>query len=172
MPKVCYSSRDPLVLIYPAQMMLARDLLSVLLSTAPTDSTNPASLISQSANQYPPVDHLTAGSITATTVKKPPPIPSVAAFNAQLSLSYKDTSLRKAAGLFRKAAKAVSETASNNDKYWNDALKVKEGNWGMIAAPLPYGGAQLQGRGADRSAKDFLISYGLEDCMSGHLSFL
>ena len=50
------------------------------------------------------------------------------------------------------------------DKYWVDALKIRRSNWGLIPAPLPFGSAI--GKGADKTSKDFLISFGLEECMS------
>ena len=50
------------------------------------------------------------------------------------------------------------------EKYWVDALKVRRANWGLNPAPLPFGSAT--GKGADKTSKDFIISYGLEECGS------
>jgi mediator of RNA polymerase II transcription subunit 17 len=41
-------------------------------------------------------------------------------------------------------------------------LKIRRENWGLIPAPLPPGSSM--GKGADKSSKDFLISFGLEEC--------
>ncbi|TFY54094.1 hypothetical protein EVG20_g9851 [Dentipellis fragilis] len=47
------------------------------------------------------------------------------------------------------------------DRYWMDALKIRRRNWGLVPAPLPYGAPT--GRGADKTTRDFLICFGLED---------
>jgi len=97
-------------------------------------------------------------------VMKPPPIPSVQAFNAQLVVGGKDEALRKAADIFKSAAESMERGRVRGDKYWVDALKIRRANWGLIPAPLPFGSAT--GKGADKTSKDFLISFGLEECMS------
>ena len=127
-------------------MSLARELLVSVLSTSPVEHSvdRPASLLS------------------ATLVTKPNPIVSVQAFNTQLTIGSKDEALRKAAGLFRTAAERMERGHLKGEKYWVDALKIRWANWGLIPAPLPLGSAT--GKGADKTSKDFLISYGLEGC--------
>jgi mediator of RNA polymerase II transcription subunit 17 len=144
-------------------MSHARDLLTLLLSSSQTKGA-PAipTSIGGPTFQYPTVA-LATQTLSVTNVTKPPPIPSVAAFNVQLSLSSKDKSLRKAASLFKDAANTMNISTDKSEKFWGDALRVKTGNWGLVAAPLPYGGYQMQGRSTDRSAKDFMICFGLED---------
>jgi len=99
---------------------------------------------------------------SATLVTKPPPITSVQAFNAQLVIGGKDEALRHAAGLFRISAESMERTRLAGEKYWVDALKIRRSNWGLVPAPLPSGSAT--GKGADKTSKDFLISFGLEEC--------
>jgi mediator of RNA polymerase II transcription subunit 17 len=86
----------------------------------------------------------------------------VQAFNSQLTIGSKDEALRKAANVFKAAAESMDRGRIRGEKYWVDALKIRRGNWGLIPAPLPLGAAT--GKGADKSSKDFLISYGLEEC--------
>ena len=128
------------------EMCQARDLLTLLLSS---------SLPSQPSTLPP-------NPLAATVVTKPPPIISVQAFNSQLVIGGKDKALRSAAALFQSAADKMEESRTSGEKYWVDALKIRRGNWGLIPAPLPLGSAT--GKGADKTAKDFLISFGLEEC--------
>ncbi|KAG6837433.1 hypothetical protein H0H93_009527 [Arthromyces matolae] len=124
------------------EITLARDLLSSLLSSSqiqPLESTN----------------------LSATIVTKSPPIVSVQAFNAQLTIGSKDEALRKAANVFMSAAQSMDRGRIKGEKYWVDALKVRRANWGLNPAPLPFGAPT--GKGADKTSKDFLISYGLEE---------
>ena len=100
--------------------------------------------------------------LSATTVTKPPPIVSVQTFNAQLSIGGKDEALRKASNLFRTAAESMGRSRARGEKYWVDALRARRANWGLSPAPLPPGSAT--GKGADKTSKDFIISYGLEGC--------
>jgi mediator of RNA polymerase II transcription subunit 17 len=137
------------------EMSHAKDLLTLLLS-----STNPAT-------QPVPVEIQSASTgasptLTATIVTKPPPIPSVLAFSEQLKIGGKDEALRKAADLFKTAANSMERGRVKSEKYWVDALKIRRGNWGLIPAPLPPGSAI--GKGADKTSKDFLVSFGLEEC--------
>ncbi|KAG6868512.1 hypothetical protein C0993_001613 [Termitomyces sp. T159_Od127] len=125
------------------EITLARDLLASLLSSSLPQSETGATLLS------------------ATLVTKPPPIVSVQAFNAQLTIGSKDEALRKAANVFKSAASSMDRCRINGEKYWVDALRVRRANWGLNPAPLPVGSAI--GKGADKTSKDFLISYGLEE---------
>ncbi|KAI0750794.1 subunit 17 of mediator complex-domain-containing protein [Daedaleopsis nitida] len=127
------------------EMCQARDLLTLLLS---------ASLPSQPSTLPP-------APLAATVVTKLSPIVSVQAFNAQLTIGGKDRALRTAADLFKGAAEKMEESRLSGEKYWVDALKIRRGNWGLIPAPLPLGSAT--GKGADKTSKDFLISFGLEE---------
>ncbi|KAI0832410.1 subunit 17 of mediator complex-domain-containing protein [Trametes gibbosa] len=147
-PEELYKMRmslSPQLYIAFGEMCQARDLLTLLLSSSlPTPSPT-----------LPPAP------LAATVVNKPPPIISVRAFNAQLTIGGKDKALRSAADLFKGAAKKIEESRIAGEKYWLDALKIRRGNWGLIPAPLPLGSAT--GKGADKTAKDFLISFGLEE---------
>lgn len=127
-------------------MTLARDLLSLILTSTPAEPSK----------------------LAATVVTKPPPIISVEAFNAQLVIGGKDEALRKAANVFKSAAQSMERGRTRSEKYWVDALKIRRGNWGLVPAPLPFGSAT--GKGADKTSKDFLISYGLEECLSYNYS--
>ncbi|KAH9853483.1 subunit 17 of mediator complex-domain-containing protein [Lenzites betulinus] len=147
-PEELYKMRmnlSPQLYIAYGEMCQARDLLSLLLSSSlPTPSPT-----------LPPAP------LAATIVNKPPPIISVRAFDAQLTIGGKDKALRAAADLFKGAAEKIEESRIAGEKYWLDALKIRRGNWGLIPAPLPLGSAM--GKGADKTSKDFLISFGLEE---------
>ncbi|KAG1752739.1 subunit 17 of mediator complex-domain-containing protein [Suillus paluster] len=130
------------------EMTHARELLSLLLtSTPPIDPS--------------PVPSLPSSTLTASIVTKPPPIPSVDAFNAQLTIGGKDEALRKAASLFKAAANNLERSRLRGQRYWVDALKIRRANWGLVPAPLPFGAPT--GKGADKTSKDFFVSFGLEE---------
>ncbi len=135
-------------------MSQAKDLLILLLATA-TPSQGPTGT---DLNNSPP-----GPSLTATIAAKPPPIQSVQAFDAQLVVGGKDKALRDAAELFRSAANGMEKSRTRSEKYFLDALKIRRGNWGLIPAPLPPGSAP--GKGADKTSKDFLVSFSLEECL-------
>lgn len=130
------------------EMTHARELLSLLLaSSTPTDPS--------------PVPSLPSSTLTASIVTKPSPIPSVDAFNAQLTVGGKDEALRKASSIFKAAANNLERSRLRGQRYWVDALKIRRANWGLVPAPLPYGAPT--GKGADKTSKDFFVSFGLEE---------
>lgn len=131
-------------------MSQGRDLLSLLLA-------------STSDEQSSPVPALSSTTLAATVVTNPPPIHSVHAFNAQLVIGGKDSALRKAADLFKSAANHMEKCRSKNDRYWEGALKIRGSNWRLVPAPLPPGSAT--GKGADKTSRDFEVSFGLEEGM-------
>ncbi|KAJ7047317.1 subunit 17 of mediator complex-domain-containing protein [Mycena alexandri] len=139
------------------EMTHAKELLSMLLTSAPP------TLASTLAGTAPAASTSTAtpSTLSATTVTKSAPIVSVQAFNAQLTIGGKDEALRKAAGVFKTAAESMERARVRGEHYWVDALKIRRANWGLIPAPLPFGAPT--GKGADKTSKDFLISYGLEE---------
>ncbi|KZT74377.1 hypothetical protein DAEQUDRAFT_761241 [Daedalea quercina L-15889] len=144
------------------EMTQARDLLSMLLATAgPSQAPSVTQLLSQStlpsSQSAPPPPQ----NLTATVVSKPPPILSVRAFNAQLVVGGKDRTLRRAADLFRSAAENMEAGRTRSESYWLDALRIRRRNWGLVPAPLPPGSSA--GKGADKTSKDFLVSFGLEE---------
>ncbi|KAF8165297.1 subunit 17 of mediator complex-domain-containing protein [Crassisporium funariophilum] len=136
----------PQLFVALGEMSHARDLLTSMLSTPQAGQSLEA----------PP------SLLSATLVTKPPHIISVQAFNSQLTIGSKDEALRKAANLFKSAAESMERGRLRGEKYWVDALRIRRANWGLIPAPLPLGSAT--GKGADKTSKDFIISYGLEGC--------
>lgn len=131
------------------EMTHARELLALILSSVPPSIPGLSSFV--------PSD----STLSATTVNKPHAIVSVQAFNAQLAIGGKDEALRKAADVFKYAAESMERGRIRSEKYWVDALKIRRANWGLTPAPLPFGSAT--GKGADKTSKDFLISYALEE---------
>ncbi|KAL4075817.1 subunit 17 of mediator complex-domain-containing protein [Scleroderma citrinum] len=139
----------PQLFIALGEMTQARDLLSLLLSSTPSA-------------QIPAATSLPPASLTATIVTQPSAISSVEVFNTQLTIGGKDEALRKAASVFKQAATRLEKSREKSENYWGDALKVRRENWGLIPAPLPFGAAPT-GKGTDKTSKDFLISFGLEE---------
>ncbi|KAL0949506.1 hypothetical protein HGRIS_009558 [Hohenbuehelia grisea] len=145
-------------------MSLTRDMLATLLA-----STTQPNAPSTSNPALPPlVPSLATNSseapitkIVATTAEGSAPLPGVHTFNTQVVIGSKDESLRKASSIFSDAAERMERGRQKAEKYWVDALKIRRSNWGIIPAPLPYGAAM--GKGADKTSKDFLISFGLEE---------
>jgi mediator of RNA polymerase II transcription subunit 17, fungi type len=142
------------------EMTLARDVLTLYAASAASGLANIPSA--------PPTDTSSLSTLpndilASSSVSKPPSIPSVQSFNARLVAGGKDEALRKASDLFKSAAIAVERGHDLGARYWVDALKIRRRNWGLVPAPLPLG--IPVGRGADRTTKDFLISFGLSECM-------
>ncbi|KAF8826793.1 hypothetical protein HHX47_DHR5000974 [Lentinula edodes] len=152
----------PQLYIALGEMTLARDLLSSILASSNGLSTALPSILHSIAAPEPQTQQPESlPPLSATVVTKPPSIVSVQAFNAQLAIGGKDEALRKAAHLFKSVATRMERGRLQNERYWVDALKIRRGNWGLVPAPLPPGSAI--GKGADKTSKDFIISYGLEE---------
>lgn len=151
-------------------------MLSLLLFAAGSTATSAISSLVNPTLGQPDTSGFAAASslprdvLAASSVHKPAPIPSVQAFDAQLVLGGKDEALRKAVDTFKSAAKSVERGSQLSERYWMDALKIRRKNWSLIPAPLPWDSASMK-KGADRTAKDFLISYGLETCMYSRLPY-
>ena len=95
-------------------------------------------------------------------ISKPGPHPSMQAYNAQLTLGWKDESLRKSSNAFMEAALSMKRALASGERYWSDALKARNANWALVPAPFP--GEFTSRRSTDNLAKDICISYGLENC--------
>lgn len=136
------------------EMTQARDMLSMLLGESSVPQIPGISL--------PPSQPAQPALLSTSLTTKPPPIQSVQAFNTQFVIGGKDLALRKAADLLKSAAASVEKSQNLSEQYWLDALMIRRGNWGLIPAPLPFGASG--GRGADKTTKDFLVSFSLEEC--------
>lgn len=145
-------------------MSQARDLLSTLSSGSSASASLPSfSLPTGPAGQLPG-STITPNLLSASVITPSPPIPSVQAFDAQLVIGGKDEALRSASDVLRTAADGIERTANRSETYWADALRLRKMNWSLVPAPLPLGAPS--GKGADKTSKDFLISYGLEQGMT------
>ncbi|EEB95903.1 hypothetical protein MPER_05057 [Moniliophthora perniciosa FA553] len=165
----------PQLYIALGELSHARDLLSLILSSAnskPGSETNMSSLPIPSLRTQPqpgPNDppQPSPSTLSATVITKPPSIIPLQAFNAQLVIGSKDEALRRASDIFKTAADRMERTRLRNERYWVDALKIRRGNWSLTPAPLPPGAPT--GKGADKTTKDFVISYGLEEYICSFL---
>ncbi|KAF8655243.1 hypothetical protein AX16_003147 [Volvariella volvacea WC 439] len=156
---------DRHLFIAAGEIYQARELLNMLLPVSSTDDNSSARL-TPLAQPYSSVlsGQATADSpptLAATVITKSPSITSVKCFNSQLIIGGKDEGLRKAADVFKQAAKSMERSRILGEQYWVDALRIRRANWTLIPAPLPYGSAT--GKGADKTSKDFLVSFGLEE---------
>jgi mediator of RNA polymerase II transcription subunit 17, fungi type len=158
---VCRSASFRLELssIALGEMTLAKDILALYASSI---APGPASIPSAPLVDPSSVSTLPNDILASSSVSMPPSIPSVQSFNARLVAGGKDEALRKASDLFKFAVIAVERGHDVGVRYWMDALKIRRRNWGLAPAPLPLG--VHVGRGADRTTKDFLISFGLSEC--------
>ncbi|KAF7292438.1 Mediator of RNA polymerase II transcription subunit 17 [Mycena chlorophos] len=142
------------------EMTLARDLLDTLLNTTSTNLSATAAILA-GVGAAPAAAPPSSPKLSPQIVTKPPSIISVQAFDAQLTIGGKDEALRRAASVFKIAAESMERARIRGERYWVNALKIRRANWGLSPAPLPFGAPT--GKGADKTSKDFLISYGLEE---------
>ncbi|THH08655.1 hypothetical protein EW145_g2561 [Phellinidium pouzarii] len=145
-PEMLFKMRSeilPRLHIALGEMSHARDLLSLLLSaSAPVLSpTGAPGLLSLSAVPAAPL-HPTL-----------PPGP----FNG---FDRNAPSTYLASDVLHIAAVGIERSTSRSELFWADALRIRRTNWGLIPAPLPLGAST--GKGADKTSRDFLVSYGLE----------
>src|SRR4051794_31101223 len=124
--------------------MISRDVMGVYLRTALPD-TAPEGIT-------PELLALPPRAVASTTVTKPPPLPSIQAFNAQLTVGGKDEALRKSAAAFKTASISMRRALASGERYWTDALKARNANWAILAAPHPFGA--MTRRAADNNAID------------------
>ncbi|KAF7332101.1 Mediator of RNA polymerase II transcription subunit 17 [Mycena kentingensis (nom. inval.)] len=146
------------------EMTLARDLLDTLLNTTSSANLSTTAAILAGVDVAPVPLPPSSPKLSATNVSKPAAITSVQAFDAQLTIGGKDEALRRASGVFKSAAESMERARIRGERYWVNALKIRRANWGLSPAPLPFGAPT--GKGADKTSKDFLISYGLEGSSS------
>jgi mediator of RNA polymerase II transcription subunit 17 len=132
--------------------MKSRDVMSLYLRTAIPESGLGG--VTTELLALPPK------AIASSIVTKPPPVPSIQAFNAQLTVGGKDEALRKSAAAFKSASVSMRRALASGERYWADALKARNANWAILAAPQPFGA--MTRRAADNNAIDICISYGLE----------
>ncbi|KIM25596.1 hypothetical protein M408DRAFT_331134 [Serendipita vermifera MAFF 305830] len=140
------------------ELMISRDVLGVYLRTAIPNSA-PEGIT-------PELVALPPKAIASTTTTKPPPLPSMQAFNAQLAVGGKDEAIRKSAAAFKTASISMRRALASGERYWTDALKARQENWALSAAPHLFGA--MTRRAADNHAMDICISYGLEHSVPNH----
>jgi mediator of RNA polymerase II transcription subunit 17, fungi type len=107
---------------------------------------------------------LPTASLSTTFVTPPEEKPSVNAVNAQLVVGTKDSALRNASNVLSRAATTVGNFVERGEAHWGQALLVRRANWGMLPKPLPPGQLPFPQQKDDRGSRDFVISFGLEDC--------
>ncbi|KAG8959702.1 hypothetical protein FRC03_007619 [Tulasnella sp. 419] len=125
-------------------------------------------LFSSADPDHPVNDLFSPGSLgtssaIATSPSRPFSLPSVQALTSQVVVGTKDQTLRRAADVFQAAAHRTAAIAQKGDSYWKDAVRLRTGNWPLVPAPLRESlMGQVLTKGTDTTAKDFWVSYGLE----------
>ncbi|KAF8897582.1 subunit 17 of mediator complex-domain-containing protein [Infundibulicybe gibba] len=157
------SAREPTATMSTQELFKMRMEIRPQLFTALGEMTQAKELLSSLLSPLSSTENMehTDSTLRSTQVTKPISIVSVQAFNAQLTIGGKDEGLRRAAGIFKLAAGSMERGRIRGEQYWADALKIRKGNWGLIPAPLPFG--SFVGKGVDKTSRDFLVSYGLEE---------
>lgn len=92
-------------------------------------------------------------------------LPAVRAVNSQIIVGTKDGTFRHVSDVFQAAAERTSKAVEKGEKYWETAVRLRRGNWPLVAAPTKRGGDprfQRPVASSDNYAKDFRIAYGLE----------
>ncbi|KAG8949261.1 hypothetical protein FRC04_008863 [Tulasnella sp. 424] len=143
--------------IADGELSLASDLLELLLT--PPDP-----------NWVPTKDTLVPGSLAASQVTQHSPalavaLPAVRAVNSQIIVGTKDGTFRHVSDIFQAAAERTSKAVEKGDRYWETAVRLRRGNWPLVAAPTKREGDPRFQRPlstSDNYAKDFRIAYGLE----------
>ncbi|KAG8739462.1 hypothetical protein FRC10_005592, partial [Ceratobasidium sp. 414] len=169
-------------------MSTSLDLLNCLLavnslSSNPTSTggVNPtaglAGLTSTPAIQTPPAPVTLAPSVLALPTTKP----SVAVMNAQIGVTTRDSGIRKAAAILRKAALSTAEEIERAGRgggsgpsqgryeasYWANSLRLRQACWALLPAPLPPGAGPAL-KGSTRISKDVLFGFALEGSAVGY----
>lgn len=143
--------------IADGELSLASNLLEMLLT--PPDP-----------KWIPTKDTLVPGSLAASQVVQHSPalavaLPAVRAVNSQIIVGTKDGTFRHVSDIFQAAAERTSKAVEKGEKYWETAVRLRRGNWPLVAAPTRRGGDprfQRPATTSDNYAKDFRIAYGLE----------
>ncbi|KAG9094220.1 hypothetical protein FRC06_011028 [Ceratobasidium sp. 370] len=173
-------------------MSTSLDLLNCLLavnslSSNPTSTgaVNPtaglAGLSSTPAAQTPPAPVTLAPSVLALPTIKP----SVAVMNAQIGITTRDSGIRKAAAILRKAALSTAEEIERAGRgggsgpsqgryetsYWANSLRLRQACWALLPAPLPPGAGPAL-KGSTRISKDILFGFALEGSAVGYPSVI
>ncbi|KAG8695474.1 hypothetical protein FRC09_009132 [Ceratobasidium sp. 395] len=171
-------------------MSTSLDLLNCLLAVnslsanpTTTGGANPtaglAGLTSTPAIQIPPAPVTLAPSVLTLPSTKP----SVAVMNAQIGVTTRDSGIRKAAAILRKAALSTAEEIEragrggpgpsqgrHETSYWATALRLRQACWALLPAPLPPGAGQAL-KGSTRVSKDILFGFALEGSAIGYRRF-
>ncbi|KAG9082091.1 hypothetical protein FS749_007123 [Ceratobasidium sp. UAMH 11750] len=153
-----------------------------LLSSDPTSTGGAnataglAGLTSTPAIQSPPAPVTLAPSVLALPTTKP----SVAVMNAQIGITTRDSGIRKAAGILRKAALSTAEEIERAGRggsgpsqgryetsYWANSLRLRQACWALLPAPLPPGAGPAL-KGSTRISKDILFGFALEGSAVGY----
>ncbi|KDQ12733.1 hypothetical protein BOTBODRAFT_34193 [Botryobasidium botryosum FD-172 SS1] len=157
--------------IAAGEISQALEIVELLLSTkqsAASGITAATATTATAAAAEPPAPPIIPPSaLTTTHITPAPPRSSIRARDAQLIVGTKDDTLRNAASIFSRAAQRIGRAVEDGEEYWRDAVRLRAGNWGMVPRPLPPSHIPVR-KGTDNPARDFLVSFGLEEAPPIH----
>ncbi|KAG9128335.1 hypothetical protein FRC07_000447 [Ceratobasidium sp. 392] len=170
-------------------MSTSLDLLNCLLAVnslsanpATTDGANPAAGLAGLTSSAPAIQATPAPVTLAPSILTLPSTkPSVAVMNAQIGITTRDSGIRKAAAILRKAALSTAEEIERAGRgggsgpsqgryetsYWATALRLRQACWALLPAPLPPGAGPAL-KGSTRISKDILFGFALEGSAVGY----
>jgi mediator of RNA polymerase II transcription subunit 17, fungi type len=138
--------------IAAGELSQALDVVNLILSVSHPEAPSPHQV-------------LPTASLGATFVTPPEEKPSINALNAQLIVGTKDRALRNASNILSRAAETVGTFVERGEVHWGQAILIRRANWGLLPKPLQPGSLPIpQHKDVDHSSRDFVISFGLEDC--------
>ena len=133
------------------ELSQALDIVNVLVSAGST-SDGPSHPI------------LPKGAISVTAISPEAEKISFRSLNDQIVIGTKDGSLKDASDILSGAADHIETFVSRAEIHWGQAISLRHSNWPLVPKfPLP---TPSRKHGYLGGARDFLISYGLENCLS------
>jgi hypothetical protein len=119
--------------------------VSILLLSEPTPS----------GTEEPPIA-ISAFSVGPSEIKA-----SVRATDIRVTLGVKDALIEDSSTILSSAASRISHLVANGQTRWEQAIRARSTNWTLLPQlPSPNALRRME----DSVAKDFLLSYALDDC--------
>jgi len=143
------------VSIAGGELSQALDIVNVLLSAG-------------SASEAPIHPILPKGAMNVTVISPESEKPSSRSLSDQIVIGTKDESLKDASNILSGAADHIETFIGRVEAYWGRAISLRHLNWPLV--PKFPSSSQSWKQTELGGARDFLISYGLENCVSLSIS--
>lgn len=138
------------------ELFQLRDVTDFLLKSDPLPTT-----IIHAAPVDPPPFKLVASPLSSGSsadIK-----PSIKAVNVQVTLGVKDQLIEDASNILSRASENIESIASGSRGRWEQAIRARSSHWGLLPQRpniVPFSSRRVE----NTLPKNFLISYGLDDC--------